>query len=259
MKKLWISVIVIFLLAGCASTFQEKRGLSKPMVGIAMSKIQQEDIHGALVELRRAARENPKDPEIYYAYALAYLKTGKYDQALENVDRAISLADRLSFDHPGFKSEAYNLKGTILVNEGNTQDAIKAFRNALKDELYATPEYALYNLASLYFQNRSCEEAEHYAQQALEANNHYAPALKILGQIFLKQDRDAQAIEAFQKAILEFPGYAEAHWELAQAYFKAGSIPKAAEHLREVVRLDESGLLGAAARQSIQSLGESGQ
>ncbi|MFY9398385.1 MAG: tetratricopeptide repeat protein [Desulfomonilia bacterium] len=259
MKKLWIPVIIILVLAGCATTFQEKRNLSKPMVGIAMGKIQRGDIHGALVELKRAAKENPKDPEVYYAYALAYLKSEKYDQALENVERAISLADRLSMEHPGLKSEAYNLKGTILVHTGNSKDAIKAFQNALKDELYATPEYAHYNLASVYFHDRKYEEAERWAQQALAANSHYAPAWNILGQVYLRQGRDAQAIEAFKKAILEFPGYAEAHWELAQAYFKVGNISKAAEHLREVIRLDESGLLAAAARQSLQDLGESGQ
>ena len=260
MRKACFSAIIILLLAGCASTtFQQQRDLSKPMVAIAMGKIQRNDIQGALVELRRAQQANPKDPEVYYAYALAYWKTEKFDQALRNVDRAIDLADKLGLEHPGLKSEAYNLKGTILLGMGGHEGAIKAFQNALKDELYATPEYAYYNLASVYFEIKKYHEAEQSARQALEINSHYAPAWKILGQTFMKQSQDARAIEAYQKAILEFPQYTEAHWELAQAYFKVGNTKKAVEHLREVIRLDENGLLGAGARQSLKDLGASPQ
>jgi tetratricopeptide (TPR) repeat protein len=259
MRKLWILVLILFLPAGCASTFQQKRDLSKPLVAIAMGKIQQGEIQGALVELRRAIQANPKDPEVYYAYALAYWRTEKFDKALENAGKAVDLAGKLDMEHPGLKSEAYNLKGTVLLSMGNPEDAIKAFQNALKDELYATPEYAHYNLASVYYDLKRYPEAERHAREALERNPHYAPAWKILGQAYMKQDKDAQAIGAYQKALLEFPQYTEAYWELAQAYFKAGNTQEAIRCLREVAGMDENGLLGARARQSLQELGASAQ
>jgi Tfp pilus assembly protein PilF len=249
-------VFIVILLAGCASTFQDKRELSRPMVGIALGKIQQNDIQGALVELRRAVQANPKDPEVYYAYALAYWRTERFDRALENASTAVSLAGRLGLERPGLKSEAYNLKGSILVSMEKPEEAIQSFKNALKDELYATPEYACYNLASVYYQTGRYPEAEQSAKKALGENSHYAPAWNILGQAFMKQEQDKHAIEAFEKAILEFPQYTEAHWELAQALFKTGDTNSAVRHLREVIRLDENGLLGARARQNLQDLGE---
>jgi len=199
MKKIWIPVLILLLAAGCASTFKQKRELSKPMVAIAMGKIQQGEIQGALVELRRAVQVNPKDPEVYYAYALAYWSTEDLDRALENIDKAVNLAGRLGLEHPGLKSEAYNLKGTILVGMGDHDAAIKAFQNAVKDELYATPEYAYYNMASVYCSQKLYPEAEQSAKEALQKNPHYAPAWKILGQSFMNQDKDAQAIEALRK------------------------------------------------------------
>ncbi|VFU16433.1 Tetratricopeptide repeat protein (modular protein) [anaerobic digester metagenome] len=256
MRRACFLVLIIILLAGCASTFQQKRELSKPMVAIAMGKIQQNDIQGALVELNRAAQANPKDPEVYYAYALVYWRTERFDRALDNATMAVNLAGKLGLEHPGFKGEAYNLKGTILVSMDRPEEAVEAFKKALKDELYLTPEYAHYNLASVYYQQGRYPEAEQSAKKALEENSHYAPAWNILGQVFLKQGQDKHAIEAFEKAILEFPQYTEAHWELAQAFFKTGDTGSAARHLREVIRLDETGLLGARARQSLQNLGE---
>lgn len=257
MKKIWIPVLILLLAAGCASTFKQKRELSKPMVAIAMGKIQQGEIQGALVELRRAVQVNPKDPEVYYAYALAYWSTEDLDKALGNINKAVNLAGRLGLEHPGLKSEAYNLKGTILVSMGDHDAAIKAFQNAVKDELYATPEYAYYNMASVYCSQKRYPEAEQSAKEALQKNPHYAPAWKILGQSFMNQDKDAQAIEALRKAILEYPQYTEAHWEIAQVYFKTGNTREAVKSLREVVILDENGLLGARARQSLQELGAS--
>ncbi len=256
MRKACFLALILILAAGCASTFQQKRELSKPLVAIAMGKIQQNDIQGALVELKRAVQANPKDPEVYYAYALAYWRTERLDRALENASTAVDLAGRIGLEHPGLKSEAYNLKGSILVSMDRPEEAIQAFKSALKDELYATPEYAHYNLASVYYQTRQYPEAEQAAKKALEENSHYAPAWSILGQAFLKQGQDKRAIEAFEQAILEFPRYTEAHWELAQAFFKTGDTGSAARHLREVIRLDENGLMGARARQSLQDLGE---
>jgi Tfp pilus assembly protein PilF len=257
MRKACFLVFIIILLAGCASTFQQKRELSKPLVAIAMGKIQQNDIQGALVELKRAVQANPKDPEVYYAYALAYWRTERLDRALENATMAVDLAGRIGLEHPGLKSEAYNLKGSILVSMDRPEEAIQAFKSALKDELYATPEYVYYNLATVYYQTRQYPEAEQSAKKALEEDSHYAPAWNILGQAFIKQGQDMRAIEAFEQAILEFPQYTEAHWELAQAFFKTGDTSSAARHLREVIRLDEDSELGVRARQSLQDLGES--
>ena len=108
-KRLFICAAVLAVLAaaiGCAAGFRQQRDLSRPMVAIAMSKIQENDIQAALIELRKAVSANPSDPEVYYAYAMAYWKSEKYDKALENIDKAIEYAPKLDIEHPGLASEA---------------------------------------------------------------------------------------------------------------------------------------------------------
>jgi Tfp pilus assembly protein PilF len=254
MKRAIILSMILILITGCAATFKEKRELSKPRVSIAMGKLQQDDIQGALLELRRAKNDNPKDPEIYYGLALIYWKSDKLEKALENVDEAIKFGDNLEMEHPALKSEAHNLKGNILSSMGSFDQALEAFNAALKDELYTTPEYPLFNMATIYFEMKQYKKAQEKAKQALDYNSHYAPAWELLGRLFIQQGNESQALEALQHAILEFPGYTEAHWELAQIYIRRSFTEKGIFHLQEVVRLDSGGILGAMAEQRLSEL-----
>jgi Tfp pilus assembly protein PilF len=242
------------VVTGCAAHFRHQRDLSRPMVSIAMEKIQVNDLQGALIELRKAVTANPTDPEVYYAYALAYWRSGKNDKALENIDKAIEYAPRLEAEHPGLASEAYNLKGSILVSMERYDEAVAVFKKALSDELYQTPEFTLYNLATAYFQKKNLDAAHDYAQKALESNQHYAPAWHMLARIHLARGRSTEAMECLKHAILEFPGYVEARWDLAGLYLQMGARELAREQLLEVVRLDPRGTFGSAAAERLKDL-----
>ena len=95
MKRVIFCFMILVALGGCASQSKEPRNLSRPRVALAMSKIQENDIQGAISELHKARNVNPTDPEVYYGFAFAYWKSGKFDQALENADKAIELGDKL--------------------------------------------------------------------------------------------------------------------------------------------------------------------
>lgn len=254
MRSLTICILITMLTLGCAGQFKEQRDLSRPMVALAMGKIQENDIQGALIELRKAAAANPTDPEVYYTYAMAYWKSDKYDKAIENIDKAIEYADNIEIEHPGMKSEAYNLKGTILVNQGKYDESVPYFKKALEDEIYQTPEFVLYNLATVYLQKKHLPLAFEYAQKSLERNNHYAPAWHLISKIYVAQGRPNDAVDALKHAILEFPGYAEARWDLAGLYLQMGARELAREQLIQVVQLDQGGRYGVMAVEKLKEL-----
>jgi tetratricopeptide (TPR) repeat protein len=183
----------------------------------------------------KALEVNPDDPEIYYTFAFAYWKTEKYDKALEYTEKAIDHADNIGLENPGLKSDAYNLKGSLLVLRGDREEAIQAFEKALDDELYPRPEFTFYNLASVYIDMKRYPEAQKAAQKSLEHNPHYAPAWKILGQIHVEQGDEKSAIEALGNAIKEFNGYTEAYWDLAQIHIRQGNFIEARRNLNEVI------------------------
>lgn len=258
MKKTVFFICIMTLIIGCASTFKQKRALSKPMVSLAMSKISDGNMQGALVELRRAVEANPSDPEVYLTFAMVYRQTGMYDKALENADKAISYSGKLGLEHPGMRSDAYFMKGTILMlRKGNEEEAIKTFEKAAEDELYATPELAYNNISGICYMLKRYPEAKHAAQQALTKNPQYAPAWRNLALVHLQEGNDDQAMEALENAIKQYNGYTEAHWDLAQLLIKKGRTKEAAEHLNEVVRLNGNGPYGTKAFEQLGELGTS--
>ncbi|MBN1635650.1 MAG: tetratricopeptide repeat protein [Deltaproteobacteria bacterium] len=255
MKKIGIGLLVILFITGCAATFKEKRGVSVPLIQLAINKIQANDLQGSLVELTKALQANPKDPEVHYYLATVYFQMDKPGRALEHAEKAIIYGDNLGLEHPGMKSEAYNLKGSILATQGDYEQALVAFGKTLEDELYTTPELALDNIAKVYIVQKKYDQALTELKKSLEQNSHYAPAWKGLARVYIQQGQYDNALNALKHALLEFPAYTEAHWEIAQLYIKIGNIDEAIYHLNEVVRLDEEGVFGALAEQKLQNLG----
>jgi len=255
MKKIGIGLLVILFIFGCAATFKEKRVVSEPLVQLAINKIQDNDLQGSLVALTKALQTNPKDPEVHFYLAHVYFRMDKTGRALEHAEKAIIHGDKLGLEHPGMKSEAYNLKGSILSAQGDYEQSLVAFDKALEDEFYSTPEYALYNIANVYIAQKKYDKALTELKKSLEQNSHYAPAWEGMARVYIQQGQYDNAIDALKHAILEFPAFTEAHWKIAQIYIKIGNTNKAIYHLKEVVSLDKEGVFGALAEQRLQNLG----
>lgn len=254
-----LMLLIISLLASCATMSAQKREVSRPLIKLGMEKITKNDLQGALIDFKKAQEANPSDPEVYYGLALTYRQWGKALLALDYVGKAIRYGDRLGFEHPGMKSEAYNLKGDILSGLKRYDEAMENFEKALKDDMYTTPEYTLYNMAVIYMMQGKIEEAQTSLNTALTKNSHYAPAWFLTGKINIQKGSNTHAENAFKHAIQEFPDFAEAHWELALLYIKDEDYRSAVEHLHEVVRLDKDGPLGKQAQRTLNDMGAYGE
>ena len=76
-----------------------------------------------------------------------------------------------------------------------------------------------------------------------------APALQDL----CRPGRSDDAVGA-STAILEFPGYAEARWDLAGLYLQMGARELAKEQLVQVIQMDPGGRYGAMAVERFKEL-----
>lgn len=250
-----VFLVSIVMLTACAMNFANMRETSGPMAKLGMEKIAKNDLQGALLDLKKAEQANPYDPEVYYGLALTYRQWDKPALALSYIDKAIQYGDKLGFEHPGMKSEAYNLKGDILAGLKRYDEALANFERALKDDLYANPEYTLYNMAVVNLALGKRDAAQVRLDEALNKNPHYAPAWLAKGRILTQKGDTAGAINALRHAVLEFPGYLEAHADLAQLYIQTGDKKAAVSHLKELLRLDPEGELGRQARRTLNDMG----
>lgn len=183
-KALSILVLLIpALLAGCAS-----KGRAKT-----------EEIGGI---------QSNSDADIYAEMAVEYMRNGRYDIALQKVEKGLTVDKRYAplhavagtaYGRVGDKAKAeehfsralsisptdpyvLNAHATYLCDTRQFAKADAAYRKALSNPLYSTPYVALFNAGSCAERAGNRGKAEQYYRQALGRNvNHPDSLLKLAG------------------------------------------------------------------------------
>jgi tetratricopeptide (TPR) repeat protein len=135
---------------------------------------------------------------------------------------------------PGY-AEAYNNLGVALAALGELEAAAEAYGAALA----IRPDYAAAhnNLgAGLASAGKPREAIPHY-REAVRIRPNYAEARTNLGRALLAVGETDEAFRQYQEALRVRPGYAEAHNDLGLALAAAGRPGEAVERYREALRL----------------------
>lgn len=205
--------LLIGWLPGCAvsdESLQKSKGYYQE--GIASLDHDQQK---AYVSFQKAVKLDPGNKEARYGLGHILALQGKLPQAEEEFKAATQLDESYS--------EAYTYLGQVLEKQGRWLEAIAAFRQALTNPLYATPDLARFHLG------RS-----------------------------LAHESDYQgAMEAFEDALVVNPPNvppALLHLELGRVYIKLGFERRSRETLTKVMTLDKGGAYAAAANELLTRL-----
>jgi len=204
---------------------------------------------GALKELLEAEKNAPDDPEIRYYLGIAYLGRGLKDQAMEQFQKAVSLKEDYS--------EAHNYIGVMRMDEGQWQKAIESFDRALKNYLYPTPAFALYNSGVAYYNLKNYDMALSRYRQALSQDGMAAwqPQIELnIGLAYLQKSDSVQAREHLEKAVALNPSLFDAHFYLGETYLKIRDRAKAKKSFEQVVKLAPKSDLGQKSREYLKTL-----
>jgi len=130
---------------------------------------------------------------------------------------------------------AYNNVGAALLDEGQTEEAMGQFQEAI----LINPEdaEAHYNLGVALFKKNKTNAATSEFREAIRIKPDYAQAHNNLGTALLNQGQTDNAASQFQEATRLKPDYAEAHYNLGVALFNQGQTGEAASQFQEAVRL----------------------
>jgi tetratricopeptide (TPR) repeat protein len=176
----------------------------------------------AAMQAQKAVERDPTDSHAYGILGDAYLEVGKYAEAAQAYQRMIHLqADLYAYSRlSGLKS----LRGDIGGAIADLEQAIR-----LGHAQNRPPEsiaWAMWQLGNEYFANGKLSEAEARYLDALNTLSGYYRALAGLAQVRTAQQRYAEAIELYQKAIaiVPLPDYAAA---LGDVYTKLGRTEEA--------------------------------
>lgn len=176
------AALVVLGLGGCISTtetvFTDKADPGKALeyrVELARKYIGEGDWENAKRNLRLATEIDPKNAEVYEAFALVYQSTGEFELAEDNFQTAIKL-------DKGF-SRARNNYAAFLYSQGRYQEAEEQLEVVIKDTLYKGRPRAFVNLGLCRVQNFDSQGAEEAFRRALTMDRTNRIALLELAQI----------------------------------------------------------------------------
>jgi type IV pilus assembly protein PilF len=208
-----VSVLLIGWLSGCA-TSEGSVQKSKGYYQEGLASLEQ-DQQKAFVSFQKAVQLDPNNKEARYGLGHILAMQGKFSQAEEEFVAATKLDENYS--------EAYTYLGQVLEKQGRWTEAIAAYRHALTNPLYGTPDLARFHLG-----------------RALAHENDYQGAM-----------------EAFEDALVVNPPNvppALLNLELGRVYYKLGFERRSRETLTKVVTLDKGGEYAASAKELLARL-----
>ena len=212
-RPLLVLVLLIGWLPGCA-TSEESVQKSKGYYQEGIASLDH-DQQKAFVSFQKAVKLNPSNKEARYGLGHILALQGKLPQAEEEFRAATQLDENYS--------EAYTYLGQVLEKQERWPEAIAAYRQALTNPLYATPDLARFHLG-----------------------------------LSLAHEGDYQgAMVAFEDALVVNPPNvppALLNLELGRVYHKLGFERRSRETLTKVTTLDKGGEYAAAANELLTRL-----
>jgi type IV pilus assembly protein PilF len=167
--------------------------------------------------LKQAVDLNGEEAVYRNALGVAQLQLGQPKEAQAEFERAVAI-------DPTYAESHHNL-GLALFEQKQYEEAARAYRKALAQPIYATPEVAYYNLAQVSFYH-------------------------------LKRPREAE--EALRAAVKMAPRFARAYYELGVILSLDGRKDEARGAFRQAREIEPESPVGRAAGQALEALGGGG-
>jgi tetratricopeptide (TPR) repeat protein len=218
----------------------------------------------AEVSFRQALEDDPSSAEALYGIGSVYLNQNKNALAREMFEKCVKLQP----SYPETLPDAWNNLGVLATREGQIDEAIANFQQALKfnprhqlsldnlgnayraekrwsdarqaleSALEASPDdaEANYSLGMVFAQTGEPNKAYDHLQRALKARPDYPEALNNLGILYLLNRRRQEAVSSFEQCIRVAPSFDQGYLNLARLYALEGAHDKAVTLLLDLLK-----------------------
>ncbi len=170
-------------------------------------------------------KKKPNDDDAHFALALAYKDNKTFKPALQAVNEAIKLAP---------SAERYHqFKGQMHMALGNTDEALKAFRESLKHNpnLY----FSYLALGDIYLIREQFQHAEEQYRLAMRVHHEAAPAAVKLAKLMLILGRTDEADSVLQAAALQHGDDPEIKLYQGVVCLESGELAFAEMHFKKLL------------------------
>lgn len=212
-----------------------KLKLSNTLAARAESQMEKGEITGATVNYREALKANPKNEEAIAGLSEALTATGIEIAGEINNENAIRYFDEAIKLNPN-NEIAYAKIGEIHDAKGRNEEAITNYEQALKIDPNFSSLYLPVGLA--YAQAGKAIEAETYLNKATAAGFDSPESRFARAMILVKQDRNDEALAAFDNILKAEPQNAQAYYQKGIIFVRKNDLDKCIGAYKEAVKLD---------------------
>jgi eukaryotic-like serine/threonine-protein kinase len=176
---------------------------------------------------QQALQLNDKLPEVHSTLGSVYRATGKYSEAIAELNRAQALAPN--------SDEVYWRLGTVYLSKGDMPHAIEAYQKAVQlNPYYWVNENSL---GAAYFQLGDYDKALEAFKQVATLEPDVNAGYENTGNVLVQQAKYGEAVPYLQKALAIEPN-AGAYSNLGTAYFFLKQYAESAQAFEKAVALN---------------------
>ena len=179
-----IVLILIVLSVGCATTLDKDSDAYKSAethLQLGVGYLKQGRLDDAMMNLQKALEAKSDFADVHTALAFVYERYAEVDKADYHYRRAIELSPK--------EGGVYNNYGVFLCKKNKFKDAETYFKKALDMPRYKTPQTVYENAGACAMQVPDLEQAEIYMRKALTIDPKLPNALYVMAEIMYKQKR----------------------------------------------------------------------
>jgi superkiller protein 3 len=177
-----------------------------------------------IVELKKLLEEDPDDFQAQCRLGEVYFAKGMLDEALDNVSKAIEMAEAIRKQMDSSLAMYYANRGTIQATKGNMDEAIVQFRKALA--IHPNDVLALFNLGRALYERDEFMEAMPLLERLVDVTPDDPIAWFQLAKVYEKLDLRHvsdlhtidNAIAAYRRVLELDPHNLEAAFSLMEIY-----------------------------------------
>ena len=171
--------------------------------------------------------KHPKDDNLYYDRAKIYMKLDRYNDAIADLSRAVSLNDK--------ETKYHMLLGDAYFANGDVEHSYKSLQRVLELEPESTEAYL--KLGEIAYYSRDYDRAMDNLSKVTAKDPQNRTALFMKGFIYKETGDTSNAVQLLRKVCDLHPDYGPAFEELGMLYATRHD-PLAIEYLNTALRID---------------------
>jgi len=200
--------------------------------GVALARVllEQDDAHGAMLELERIHSTGQEEGERDLLLGIAQIIVTGPAQAVPTLERAAGENPTLALSH--------NMLGFCYFSQGDMSKSANAYGQA--SDLSPETRLFAHSAAVAYDRANNAERATVYAARAVSLPAAEAADHDLYGKLLAKAGQRENAIHELKEAISLNPNLEEAYYLLGRTYLQAGDTAQAGEWMDKLKQVKQS-------------------